>query len=74
MVSEGDPRETLTGFSKIGKGSTGVVCAATDTRTRRRVAVKMMNLKNQHRRELLFNEVVSGKNIDFVFVKIVPQL
>ncbi|XP_026493870.1 serine/threonine-protein kinase PAK mbt [Vanessa tameamea] len=58
VVSEGDPRETLTGFIKIGRGSTGVVCAATDTRTRRRVAVKMMNLTNQHRRELLFNEVV----------------
>ncbi|CAK1543133.1 unnamed protein product [Leptosia nina] len=58
VVSDGDPRETLTGFSKIGKGSTGVVCVATDTRTRRRVAVKMMNLRNQQRRELLFNEVV----------------
>ncbi|CAG9583248.1 unnamed protein product [Danaus chrysippus] len=58
VVSEGDPRETLTGFTKIGEGSTGVVCAATDTRTRKRVAVKMMNLLKQHRRELLFNEVV----------------
>ncbi|XP_026330617.1 serine/threonine-protein kinase PAK mbt [Hyposmocoma kahamanoa] len=58
VVSEGDPRATLTGFSKIGEGSTGVVCAATDTRTRRRVAVKMMNLRQQQRRELLFNEVV----------------
>ncbi|KAJ2951688.1 hypothetical protein O0L34_g13849 [Tuta absoluta] len=58
VVSEGDPRATLTGFSKIGEGSTGVVCAATDTRTRRRVAVKMMNLRKQQRRELLFNEVV----------------
>lgn len=58
VVSEGDPRATLSGFSKIGEGSTGVVCAATDTRTRRRVAVKMMNLRKQQRRELLFNEVV----------------
>ncbi|XP_063385079.1 serine/threonine-protein kinase PAK mbt [Cydia fagiglandana] len=58
VVSEGDPRSTLSGFSKIGEGSTGVVCAATDSRTRRRVAVKMMNLRKQQRRELLFNEVV----------------
>ncbi|XP_049875078.1 serine/threonine-protein kinase PAK mbt [Pectinophora gossypiella] len=58
VVSEGDPRASLSGFSKIGEGSTGVVCAATDTRTRRRVAVKMMNLRKQQRRELLFNEVV----------------
>ncbi|XP_037969964.2 serine/threonine-protein kinase PAK mbt [Plutella xylostella] len=58
VVSEGDPRATLTGFARIGEGSTGVVCAATDTRTRRRVAVKMMDLRKQQRRELLFNEVV----------------
>ncbi|KAM3961519.1 serine/threonine-protein kinase PAK mbt [Aphomia sociella] len=58
VVSEGDPRSSLTGFSKIGVGSTGVVCAATDTLTCRRVAVKMMNLRKQQRRELLFNEVV----------------
>ncbi|GBP41802.1 hypothetical protein EVAR_26924_1 [Eumeta japonica] len=58
VVCEGDPRSTLTGFTKIGEGSTGVVCAATDTRTRRRVAVKMMDLSKQQRRELLFNEVV----------------
>ncbi|XP_004928420.1 serine/threonine-protein kinase PAK mbt [Bombyx mori] len=58
VVSEGDPRATLTGFNKIGKGSTGIVCSATDTRTRRSVAVKMMNLRRQQRRELLFNEVV----------------
>ncbi|CAH2041383.1 unnamed protein product, partial [Iphiclides podalirius] len=58
VVSEGDPKTTLVGFNKIGEGSTGVVCSATDTRTRRRVAVKMMNLRKQQRRELLFNEVV----------------
>ncbi|KAI8439729.1 hypothetical protein MSG28_013423 [Choristoneura fumiferana] len=58
VVSPGDPRASLSGFSKIGEGSTGVVCAAADARTRRRVAVKMMNLRKQQRRELLFNEVV----------------
>ncbi|CAG4945625.1 unnamed protein product [Parnassius apollo] len=58
VVSEGDPKATLVGFNKIGEGSTGFVCSATDTRTRRRVAVKMMNLRKQQRRELLFNEVV----------------
>ncbi|KPI92529.1 Serine/threonine-protein kinase PAK 4 [Papilio xuthus] len=58
VVSEGDPKATLVGFNKIGEGSTGFVCSATDTRTRRRVAVKMMNLLKQQRRELLFNEVV----------------
>ncbi|XP_075976662.1 serine/threonine-protein kinase PAK mbt [Anticarsia gemmatalis] len=58
VVCEGDPRSSLGGFTKIGEGSTGVVCAATDARTRRRVAVKMMNLRKQQRRELLFNEVV----------------
>lgn len=61
-MSEGDPRASLTGFSKIGEGSTGVVCVATEKETGRRVAVKMMNLRQQQRRELLFNEVVSASS------------
>lgn len=58
MVSPGDPRENLDGFKKIGEGSTGTVCIATDRMTGRKVAVKKMDLRKQQRRELLFNEVV----------------
>ncbi|KAL7303592.1 hypothetical protein TKK_0003747 [Trichogramma kaykai] len=58
VVSSGDPRENLENFEKIGEGSTGTVCIATDKATNRQVAVKKMDLRKQQRRELLFNEVV----------------
>lgn len=57
-MSRGDPRENLKNFVKIGEGSTGTVCIATDKTTARQVAVKKMDLRKQQRRELLFNEVV----------------
>lgn len=58
VVSPGDPREALESFIKIGEGSTGIVCIATDKRSGGQVAVKRMDLRKQQRRELLFNEVV----------------
>ncbi|XP_051951609.1 serine/threonine-protein kinase PAK 6-like [Xyrauchen texanus] len=58
VVDKGDPRSYLENFVKIGEGSTGVVCIAREKHSGRQVAVKMMDLKKQQRRELLFNEVV----------------
>lgn len=58
VVSPGDPRDDLDYFIKIGEGSTGIVCIATQRTTGQRVAVKKMDLGKQQRRELLFNEVV----------------
>ncbi|XP_032882490.1 serine/threonine-protein kinase PAK 5-like [Amblyraja radiata] len=58
VVDQTDPTDQLELFCKIGEGSTGIVCAATERLTGRRVAVKMMDLRTQQRRELLFNEVV----------------
>uniref|UniRef100_A0A671TW61 non-specific serine/threonine protein kinase n=1 Tax=Sparus aurata TaxID=8175 RepID=A0A671TW61_SPAAU len=58
VVDPGDPRMTLENFVKIGEGSTGVVCLARERHSGRQVAVKMMDLRKQQRRELLFNEVV----------------
>ncbi|XP_044024099.1 serine/threonine-protein kinase PAK 6-like [Siniperca chuatsi] len=58
VVDPGDPRMTLENFVKIGEGSTGVVCIARERHSGRQVAVKMMELRKQQRRELLFNEVV----------------
>jgi len=58
VVLAGDPRAHLRDFVKIGEGSTGIVCTANDIRTQQVVAVKRMHVKKQHRRELLFNEVV----------------
>ncbi|XP_070704878.1 serine/threonine-protein kinase PAK 6-like [Pempheris klunzingeri] len=58
VVDPGDPRTTLENFLKIGEGSTGVVCIARERHSGRQVAVKMMDVRKQQRRELLFNEVV----------------
>lgn len=63
VVSPGDPRDQLENFVKIGEGSTGIVCIASDRRSPDnpgggQVAVKRMDLRKQQRRELLFNEVV----------------
>ncbi|CAG9801574.1 unnamed protein product [Chironomus riparius] len=58
VVSSGDPRENLENFIKIGEGSTGTVWIALEKNTKRKVAVKKMDLRKQQRRELLFNEVV----------------
>ncbi|XP_051730221.1 serine/threonine-protein kinase PAK 6b [Ctenopharyngodon idella] len=58
VVDNGDPRSYLESFVKIGEGSTGVVCIAREKHSGRQVAVKMMDLRKQQRRELLFNEVV----------------
>ncbi|XP_028403006.1 serine/threonine-protein kinase PAK 6-like isoform X2 [Dendronephthya gigantea] len=58
VVKPGNPRDIFDRFVKIGEGSTGVVCIATEKRTGRQVAVKKMDLRRQQRRELLFNEVV----------------
>ncbi|XP_042543693.1 serine/threonine-protein kinase PAK 6 [Dipodomys spectabilis] len=58
VVDQGDPRLLLDSYVKIGEGSTGIVCLARETHSGRQVAVKMMDLRKQQRRELLFNEVV----------------
>jgi len=58
VVSPGDPRDSLENFIKIGEGSTGIVCIATERRSNHQLAVKRMDLRKQQRRELLFNEVV----------------
>lgn len=58
VVDKGDPRIYLENFVKIGEGSTGVVCIAREKHSGKQVAVKMMDLRKQQRRELLFNEVV----------------
>lgn len=57
VVDKGDPRTYLENFVKIGEGSTGVVCIAREKHSGKQVAVKMMDLRKQQRRELLFNEV-----------------
>lgn len=67
VVDPGDPRMTLENFVKIGEGSTGVVCIARERQSGRQVAVKMMDLRRQQRRELLFNEVQNGTGLVSVY-------
>lgn len=57
LVNPSDPRDDLDGFVEIGKGSTGSVFTAHQLSSNEVVAVKIMNLWNQQRKELLFNEV-----------------
>ena len=66
VVSPGDPRDSLENFIKIGEGSTGIVCIATERQSGHQLAVKRMDLRKQQRRELLFNEVKLRENILFV--------
>ncbi|KAG8560468.1 hypothetical protein GDO81_014995 [Engystomops pustulosus] len=68
VVDKGDPRLLLEDYVKIGEGSTGVVCIAREKHSGRQVAVKMMDLRKQQRRELLFNEVVIMRDYQHVNV------
>jgi len=58
IVNPDNPNAYLHNYVKVGEGSTGIVCKATEYKTNRHVAVKQMDLRKQQRRELLFNEVM----------------
>ncbi|CAM5151332.1 unnamed protein product [Natator depressus] len=68
VVDQGDPRTLLENYVKIGEGSTGIVCIAREKHSGRQVAVKMMDLRKQQRRELLFNEVVIMRDYQHINV------
>ena len=67
LTSPKNPHHDLEGFVKIGEGSTGNVYTARQISTNQIVAVKKMNLWNQQRKELLFNEVSLLCNFWFLF-------
>lgn len=71
VVDKGDPRTYLENFVKIGEGSTGVVCIAREKHSGKQVAVKMMDLRKQQRRELLFNEVF---HLNLIYAKSVVNI
>uniref|UniRef100_A0A0N5AZR1 non-specific serine/threonine protein kinase n=1 Tax=Syphacia muris TaxID=451379 RepID=A0A0N5AZR1_9BILA len=58
VVSPGDPRSDLKDYTQIGEGSTAVVLTALKISIGCRVAIKVMDILKQQRRELLFNEVM----------------
>jgi p21-activated kinase 5 len=46
VVSAGDPRENLEKFMKIGEGSTGTVCIATDKLTGKSIEGEYIKFKS----------------------------
>ncbi len=46
VVSAGDPRENLENFMKIGEGSTGTVCIATDRSTGNEIFFLFSNISS----------------------------
>ena len=57
VVNLGDPRKLFENLTKVGEGSTGIVCTANEKGKTKKIAIKRMNLRKQQRKELLFNEV-----------------
>lgn len=62
IVNPDNPNVYLHNYVRIGEGSTGIVCRATEYKTNRPVAVKQMDVRKQQRRELLFNELIVMKD------------
>lgn len=60
-MSSDDPRRIYTDFKEIGKGVSGTVCLATDTRNGMKVAVKQMVISRQAKKEVLRNEILLMK-------------
>ena len=61
LVSAEDPRKIYTDFKEIGKGVSGTVNLATDTRSGLQVAVKQMVISRQAKKEVLRNEILLMK-------------
>ncbi|KAL7059172.1 hypothetical protein AAHC03_014007 [Spirometra sp. Aus1] len=58
IVSGGFPSEKYTTLQRIGQGASGVVYVGEDIKTKRRVAIKQMNLRQQPKKELILNEIL----------------
>ncbi|XP_076046733.1 serine/threonine-protein kinase PAK 2-like isoform X2 [Oratosquilla oratoria] len=58
IVSFGDPRRKYKLRDKIGQGASGCVYTAMEVATGSLVAIKMMKLRQQPRRELIINEIM----------------
>lgn len=58
VCTPGNPTENYFDLQMIGKGASGGVYVAYEGGTNRRVAIKQMNLKQQPKKELIFNEII----------------
>uniref|UniRef100_A0A6G1SJW2 non-specific serine/threonine protein kinase n=1 Tax=Aceria tosichella TaxID=561515 RepID=A0A6G1SJW2_9ACAR len=61
IVDPGNPHTKYVNLSLIGEGTTGKVFLATEKDSGRQVAIKIMEVTKQQRRELLINEVATMK-------------
>ncbi|KAM9223405.1 serine/threonine-protein kinase PAK 3-like [Leptosomus discolor] len=55
-VSVADPKQKYTRFEQVGQGASGTVYTALDISTGQEVAIKQMNLQQQHKKERALNE------------------
>ncbi|KAI8799362.1 kinase-like domain-containing protein [Cladochytrium replicatum] len=58
IVNKADPTTLFTKVKKIGQGASGTVYVAKDNRTDEKVAIKLMDLSAQPRKELIVNEIL----------------
>lgn len=61
ICTPGDPTSLYRGLTLIGKGASGGVFMAFETKTDQCVAIKQMELKIQPKKELIFNEILVMK-------------
>ena len=61
VCTPGDPARRYFDLQMIGKGASGGVYAAYEGGTNRRIAIKQMNLRQQPKKELIFNEIIVMK-------------
>ena len=61
LLSHQDPRKIYADFQEIGKGVSGTVQLARDTRTGMNVAIKQMVIAKQAKKEVLTNEILIMK-------------
>ncbi|KAM9211269.1 serine/threonine-protein kinase PAK 3-like [Leptosomus discolor] len=55
-VSVADPKQKYTRFEQVGQGASGTVYTALDISTGQEVAIRQMNLQQQHKKERALNE------------------
>ena len=61
IVNQNDPKEQYQMIKKIGSGASGTVFTAIDNDSKRKVAVKTMDLAQQPKKELIVTEIVVMK-------------
>merc|ERR1712000_593793 len=58
IVSKDNPKSRYKDFKECGRGTSGIVYRATDSRTNEKVAIKEMILEEQPNKEIIINEIL----------------